>query len=221
MRDRHVAMLGWVMVGGVLAGVGLAGCTAEPEKEEPPQATSKTVCGSVLDAPGRAALERISGTDDFRSPEDLGESTPFSIKLAAKNLHNDEPERCHVYKANDRTSRPVITVDFAVRAKYSKSDETPRDDPDAYVDYPIGLYAATKAESSAALLFRCATKGSQGSTPFIRASMVIIRDQAEVTSTSKDRMTILNSMSRRLTEELGCGDEAKLPTQLPDALPRA
>ncbi|WP_381793611.1 hypothetical protein [Streptomyces niveus] len=77
--------------------------------------TSKTICGAVLDAPGRVTLKRLAGTDDFRSPDEVGES--FSVKLAAEYPHDDEAEECFFYKAGDKTGHPVIVVDFEVRAK--------------------------------------------------------------------------------------------------------
>ncbi|MFF0450938.1 hypothetical protein ACFYT4_31930 [Streptomyces sp. NPDC004609] len=204
---------------GLVAAMGVSGCTRE-SKETPTGSTASEICQATLDTSAAAALKEISGTDRFtESPGEgtSGEKSRFSLEKAADGLHKAESERssCVVYKADGKSDTPLIEVDFEASLTHPDSREPVTDNPDEYTYYPIGVYAATKADLSASLYFRCPTKGGKGNTPYVKAGLFspgrLVGD-----STSKERMTVLNAIARKLAGQLGCATSARLPAEVPE-----
>ncbi|MGW6600323.1 hypothetical protein [Streptomyces sp. NPDC055036] len=199
--------------------VGVTGCSSEEEKQ-PTGISAGEICDGTLDQTAKESLQRIGGTEKFTEltgTTDSGEPNEFSLDRAAANLHEQESSRsrCTVYKAGDETGKPLIQLDFKASESYPKRSDYQQEDLRDRTFYSLGLYADTKEGYSTSLYFHCETKGAEGTTPYINAGIFSVADQLEGDSTSKDRMTILNSVSRRLAAELGCSDEAGLASKVP------
>ena len=207
----------------VLAAV--SGCSGG--EQEPDGLTASQVCDETLTGPAVTALERIGGTDRFdelTGTNDIGDPNKFSLDRAAKRLHTELGQRseCSLYKADDDSGHYVIKMQFEPTDSRPDPEKASRKNgaEDYRSVFPLGLYAYVPEEDGASLFFSCTTKGPERSTPYVVASMFTTKNQVEPGSTAKDRMVVLNSVSRALAEELGCAAQAKLPAEVPDALPR-
>ncbi len=164
---------------------------------------------------GAAALEHLSGTDGFTEGDTAqGKPNTFSVSLAASRIQSGFENRiqCRVYKVKDKSGFPLLDIDFEPRK------EKPGSSTNRVVTYPVATYAYTNGESGAYIYFACPTEGDEGKGSFVKASMFINAGQASAGSTGKDRMTVLNDVSRAVARELGCAAEAKLPTEIPEPL---
>ncbi|WP_133243277.1 hypothetical protein [Streptomyces scopuliridis] len=209
---------------GLVAVTGVSGCNQKAEEDASWTPASK-VCQSTLDTTAAAAPKKIAGTDEFTEltgTNDAGEPNKFSLKLAAKHLHGTTPQRntCTVYKADDKSGHPLIDVDFEASVNHPDQAGALTTHQKDRIFYPMGVYARTDADSGADLFFRCPTKGAKGDTKYVNGSMFTSGNQLEGDTTSKDLMTILNSVSRHLAAELGCSDEAQLPSEIPAPVTR-
>ncbi|MFG2717984.1 hypothetical protein ACGFW5_06720 [Streptomyces sp. NPDC048416] len=84
--------------------------------------------------------------------------------------------------------------------------------------FPMGALAYAQGGTMATVYFACRTRGNGRETPYVRASS-ISNGQLAGDSPAKDALTIVNSVSRRLADELGCANEAGLPATVPDPVP--
>jgi hypothetical protein len=212
-------LLCWTL-SGTLGVVALSGCTKDSTSEAS-GAPATRVCASTLDTSAAAALKRISGTDEFTEPGTESHTSTskntFSLSSAVENLHGTASQRtkCTVFKADDKSGHPLIEIDFEAAANHpDKRSALKRNSPKITV-YSIGAYAATNANFGATLFFTCTTKGPEGVKPYVKANMYSSGDQFAEEDTSRDRMTILNSISRQLAEKLGCAKAASLPAKIP------
>ncbi|MFJ8753368.1 hypothetical protein ACIREO_29150 [Streptomyces sp. NPDC102441] len=203
----------------VIAGV--TGCSNDSsEVEEPDVLSSSQVCDGTLSPAAAAALERIGGTDGFTEIQIAGDKDyRWSLEEAEKHLQGAAfSHRCHVYKEDDESGHPLMSIRFSAKSSHPDPVEAaPNRDRDKFI-YPLGLYAATTGYIGADLYFACPTEGAKGRMPYVQADMFSLENQMKPGSSVKDRMTILNSVSRALAEELGCTAQAKLPAKVPDAL---
>lgn len=184
------------------------------------------VCDGTLTGPAATSLERIGDTDRFTEltgTNDIGDPNKFSLDLAAKRLHTELGKRseCSVYKADDDSGLYTLKIRFEPTASRPDPEKASRKQgsADDRSVFPLGLYAYVPEEDGASLFFSCTTKGPQGSTPYVMASLFVNKNQVDAGSTAKDRMVVLNAVSRAVAEELNCAAEAKLPAKVPDALP--
>ncbi len=221
-RKRNTPSRAWVWVGlSAVALTGVLGCSQDGDKDSahPSGVSAAKVCDATLDKSAAAALERIAGVDTFtelKGTNDTGDPYKFSLALASRHLHGTPSARnkCTVYKA-DGTSKPLIDLEFEATDNHPDPAEAAKDDD---LDlYPTGLYASTRGNLAANLFFTCATKSAEGNTRYIKADMYSASDQIKPKATPKDRMEIVNSVSRALARQLGCAGEAKLPSVVPDA----
>ncbi|MEU9099349.1 hypothetical protein [Streptomyces sp. NPDC048361] len=97
-----------------------------------------------------------------------------------------------------------------------RTNSTDNASPTTFI--PVGASAYTEGSTYTTLYFKCHAQGGDGETQFVRASM-ISPQRLKGNSQIKDRVTILNSVSRRLAEELGCAADASLPATVPDPEP--
>ncbi|MEU0200835.1 MULTISPECIES: hypothetical protein [unclassified Streptomyces] len=218
--DQKNKILLWTLCS-ALTVAALSGCSKDTTSEADGVSATQ-VCASTLNTSAAAALKRISGTDKFaelegRSTADGASQKKFSLTSAVEGLHGTASERnqCTIYTAGDKSAHPLIEIDFEVTTSHpDKRTALQRDSPKTTV-YSIGAYAATNANFGASLFFACPTKGPEGTKPYVKASMYSSGDQFKEEETSKDRMIILNSISRRLAEKLGCAKDANLPLKVP------
>lgn len=198
---------------------GVSGCSQEAEKDSSGTSASR-ICDGTLDTSATEALRRIGGADEFNEltgTTDAGEPNKFSLERAAAHLHDqtEQRSRCTVYKADDKSGQPLIQVDFKASKQYPNRSDVEKDDARGITFYPLGAYASTKDDNSASLYFRCQTRNPKGETQYVNAGMFSPGNQLQGKSKSMDRMTILNSISRRLAAKLGCEGEAQLPAKVP------
>lgn len=84
----------------------------------------------------------------------------------------------------------------------------------------MGLYAQV-GRDGADLFFQCPTRAASedayiGDTKYVKAELYSTRAQLHGDSLDKDRMVILNSVSRAVAREAGCAAQAGLPTAVPN-----
>ena len=84
--------------------------------------TASQVCASAFDASAAKSLQRMGDTSNFTelpSSDDSRQSNKFSRENAASTVHKDQTQRnqCVVFKAGDKSSHPLIGIDFSA-SKY-------------------------------------------------------------------------------------------------------
>ena len=221
-RTGHGVLLRCSVVAAA-AVMALSACSSGDDRAPQASATpANRICDGALDASAQAALKRLGGSDTFKEltgKTSAGQPNQFSLSRAAAHLH-DEVElrsRCTVYLPDDTSGAPLVQLDFETSNKPPIRAEVEKQEPNARLTfYPLGVYAATSDDNSTSLYFTCTTKGADGEASYVDGGIFSSGDQLKGNSTSKDRMTILNSVSRRLAEELGCASEANLPSAVPD-----
>lgn len=155
--------------------------------------------------------------------DDSGQPNKFSLKHAASTIHENKTQRnqCTIFKAGDESGHPLIDVDFSA-ATYAPGKETSDEDKNSgNTVYPIGVYARTDGTSSALLYFKCRTEApgkASSSIPYIRASLSSTPGQMSSKATSRDLMTVLNSLSGAMARQLGCSAQAALRSEVPAAV---
>lgn len=214
-----------VAAGIALATLGLVSCSdGDDGKRAESNLTASQVCASTLDASAATALERMGDTEKFTElpgTNDSGKPNKFSLKRAADTLHNDMTQRnqCVVFKSGDTTGHPLISVDFSA-VKHHPSTTTGDSKGSDPSRYRMGVYAATHGTTGTSLYFKCSTQNPDEpgqSTPHVEAELVGLPDQLSAKSTGRDRMAVLNAVSRAMAKELGCASQASLPSQVPAA----
>jgi hypothetical protein len=188
----------------------------EPEAARTP---ASRICDGTLDKAAVAALKRLGGRDSFQEltgKTSKGEPNAFSLSRAAAHLHDgvELRSRCSVYVPGSYA--PLVQVDFKAMKDHPTKEGIKKVATYPVTFYPMGVYATTSQGNSTVLYFRCPTKGAEGDTPYVDAGIFSSVGERKEQSTSKDRMTILNSVSRRLADKLGCADAADLPPTVPD-----
>ena len=215
----YTARLHWAALGA--AGlVAISGCSDATDKG-PSGAPATQICDGALDKAAADSLRHLAGTDEFTEltgTTDANEPYKFSVERAAAHLHDqlEKRSRCILYKAEDKSGHPLIEMDFEAISDYPDQADAPKGGSKGQIIYPMGVFAVTNGNYGASLFFQCSTKGTKGLTQYVKASMFSSGDQLEGNSTSKDRMTILNSVSRHLAAQLSCSDKAKLPSGVPE-----
>ncbi|MGW1281574.1 hypothetical protein ACWD4V_32075 [Streptomyces tsukubensis] len=189
------------------------GCTGGDVGSGPSGVSAAEVCAGTLDAAAQAALKGATQLDRFEEvPRDK-----FTLEALPQALHKDIEQRvvCRVYTSDDADDIPLFTIDFEPRTSYPQGNPEGKDGERTV--YPIGKYAAVNGDKSAQIFFPCPTTGERGRTAFVRSSLSTPRPLAGE-STADERMTVLNSVSRKVAERLGCAASG-LPQQVPTALP--
>lgn len=211
----------------LLMAVTAAGCSGGTDggtdkDPEPAGRTAGQICAATLDPAAAAALEEISGTDRFSElagADEAGEPNAFDLERAVAHFDGPAAERstCAIYKAGDTSGHPLVEIGFEPSGTFPKRGAIKKADLEDYTFYPVGTYASTRAEGSAALFFSCAAPGAKSGAAYVHASLFSTTGQFAKDSTSKERMTILTSVSRHLAAGLGCAEQARLPSRLPPA----
>lgn len=212
----------WAAYGTALV-IGAAGCGDGSDEAGQPVRSPSQVCDATLKASARKALENIGGTDrytELSGNQENGDPRRFSVPLAAKRLHAELPLRnkCAVYKADGKNDFPLLDIEFEAHAAPSVPGKGVIAE-NGEVLYPIGAFAAVNSKPGSdytTLIFTCATKGPDGSASHVKASLYVPTEQTQPNSTTTDRMTVLNDVSRAMAGQLGCADEAALPAQVPE-----
>jgi hypothetical protein len=127
--------------------------------------------------------------------------------------------QCVVFKAGDTTGHPLITVDFSA-VKHHPGRATVDSEGSDLALYRMGVYAVTHGNTGASLFFKCSTQNPDEpgqSTPFVQAELVGTPTQLSAKSTARDKMAVLNAVSRAMANQLGCVSQASLPSQVPAA----
>ncbi|CAM5251410.1 MULTISPECIES: hypothetical protein [Streptomyces] len=168
-------------------------------------------------------MHNLAGTDQFDESTGAGEAGQphtFSVRSAVRHLHDEYRERtaCWVYKTGDDSGKPLLEMRFSASQSYPSPSG--KDASGSQVRYPVGLYAQV-GRDGADLFFQCPTRAASkdayiGDTNYVKAELYSSRDQLRGDSVDKDRMVILNSVSREVAQEAGCAAQAGLPTAVPN-----
>ncbi len=193
----------------------VSACSGNDNDTKEPTLTASQVCDSTLDSSAVAALKRIGNTEEFEEltgSADSGEPNKFSLKRAAKTVHENPSQRnqCWVYKAGDKSGHPLIAVDFSAMNYTPKADDVSENDESENTIYPIGVYAKTHENISASIYFKCSTQDT-----YINASLTTA-GQLSTKTTGRDLLTVLNAITRAMAKQLDCASEAALPSQVPE-----
>lgn len=205
---------------GVLLVLGITlfalGCIDSSEKE-PTGLSAQQLCDGTLAAEARGTLTRISGAKRFTElsgDNEAGEPNEFSTARAIKHL-NDETNyrsKCRIYKAGGDNDFPLIEIQFLAAKQHPALLAKPTRQ---LIPFELGSYAAV-GKNGAELYFKCATRQagtpSTGDTPYIKAEMT---SPSFGMNAPRDRMVILNSISRAVANKAGCASEAALPAAVP------
>ncbi|MGW0763926.1 hypothetical protein [Streptomyces sp. NPDC002676] len=209
------------MTVGVLAGALMVSACSGEKPKEPSGVPAAQLCDKSFDAHAVAALEKISGADEFEEmpgKNDFGEPSAFSLSRARRYLGADisQRTRCTIFKSSDKSGHPILEIDFT-KEKYEPTRESLGDAAHAkdHVFYPLGALAYTAGRNTTSIDFPCREAKGAGALPFVSASMFSNVDQIPLGDTSRGRMTILNSAARKFAKELGCLSEARLPETVP------
>ncbi|NGO78049.1 hypothetical protein G6045_20630 [Streptomyces sp. YC504] len=197
----------WLASIGIMAVIASAsGCTSKPN--EPTGLSASEICDGTLDSSSRTALEKISGSSNFEENY-FGTSEAFTLDRVVKNLHSDTSERATCYVSNKESAgKPLLDIDFEAVNRHPSPDPEGADRRNQY-EFPMGEFAIVGEQGGATLFFSCPNKGDSGTTQFVKATLFTILPLAA------DEMTILNSVSRRLADKMGCADVANLPAKVP------
>ncbi|QEU74243.1 hypothetical protein CP967_21615 [Streptomyces nitrosporeus] len=201
----------------LLIAMGLTACDDVRTDKAPEALPASQVCGGTLSAAGAAALRRIGGQEKYTELEDPGRWSPGT---AAKRLEDsaDSDYECSLYLEGDDSGTPLMMIGFTARKSHPDPSEAAKDPDHGQVLYPLGVYASVGGDTAASLFFECPTKRSEGGTRYVKASMYTSKGKMKADAGGKDRMAVLNDVSRALAEELGCAAKAKLPAEVPEAL---
>ncbi|WP_327269394.1 hypothetical protein OG233_19845 [Streptomyces sp. NBC_01218] len=218
MRKKgHWAACGVLLVAGFTAcGEGAGGPADKPAVRPASQ-----MCDDTLRGAGGAALRKIGGTDEYWESEGSGRNGDpyeFSLRATAKRLREGIPGGdCRIYLGDRDSDFPLIDIHFVATA-VSPVPAKPAGSGDDYgrIIYPVGSYAAVGKNEGAMLYFACPTAKFRKAGGFVKAEMYLDEGMARPSSTARDRIAVLNAVSRGLAEELGCGAEAKLPAAVPE-----
>ncbi|QIQ02362.1 hypothetical protein [Streptomyces liangshanensis] len=223
LPSRSVPRRGPVATAVLAALLATAGCSdGSDDDQAPPGVTAERICDGALDATAAEALKHLGGTDRFTEltgTTDAGQPNAFSVARAAKHLHDNTGlrSRCTVYKAGDKSGQPLVEMDFKAASTVPARQAVENGARDLTY-YPLGVLAYAKEENSTSLYFRCPTKGTGSAaaeTPYVNAGLFSTPAQIEGDPAGTYRMSVLNSVSRRVADELGCAGDARLPEQVP------
>ncbi|MCT2548985.1 MULTISPECIES: hypothetical protein [Streptomyces] len=215
-RELMKATLRWAVCACLVA-TGVTACDdGGAGTEEPDVLSASQVCDGTLTSAGAAALERIGGKGGYT---ELENSERWSLKSAAKGLQEAATSRyeCDLYPEGDKSGHPLMTIGFIARKTHPDPVKAAKEKEHDQLFYPLGVYASSTGYLATSLFFECPTKRAEGGTSYVKAEMYSAKNKMNADSTGKDRMTILNDMSRALAEELGCAARAELPAKVPDA----
>jgi hypothetical protein len=202
---------------------GCSDSSGKGEAEGPVAGVSASkICDGTLDASAAEALHRLAGTDRFdeaTGTNEAGEPRTFSLENAVRHLHDEYGKRsaCWVYKTSDASGEPLLEIRFSASRGYPSSTE--KDSSGDKARYPLGVYAQV-GRSGADLFFKCSTKAPSAQayiadTMYVKAELFSDTAKLRGDSVDKDRIVILNSVSRRVAQEAGCASEASLPAEVP------
>ncbi|MBC9711771.1 hypothetical protein H9Y04_04205 [Streptomyces sp. TRM66268-LWL] len=151
----------------------------------------------------------MSGSTEF-DENGFGSSQAFSLDRVVEQLHSgpsSDPVNCYVSDA-ERNGKPLLDIEFEAIDHHPTPDPEGADARNEY-EFPMGKFAAVGETGGARIYFACPTEGPDGKRPFVKASLY------SVLGPTDESMTILNSVSRRLAETIGCTDVASLPGKVP------
>ncbi|WP_143079047.1 hypothetical protein [Streptomyces monashensis] len=203
----------------------IAGCGDDSKrgnKEESSKGVAaSTICDGTLDTEAAGALQRLAGTNRFEEgtgTNEAGEPRKFSLRNTVEHLHDEYRKRgaCWVYTAGDDSGEPLLEIRFSASSSHPSASQK---ESSGQTRYPLGVYANT-GPTGADLFFQCTTKAPSkdayiGDAKYVKAELLSTATKIQGDSSDKDRMLILNSISRKLAQEAGCASEADLPTTVP------
>lgn len=193
----------------------LIACSSGSEEVQNTGRPATQICDSAFDKQASEALQKISGESRF---EELGDSSTssrasrFSLEEAARKLEKNKgwsEYECKVYMAGDETGKELLDLSFASAASLPDPREAKRGQ-----EFNTGAWASTTPEG-ANLYFRCSAGVSGTEIKYVHASIFVNSSQVTAKSVDREKMSIINSASRRFAEKVECEKEARLATGVP------
>jgi hypothetical protein len=202
----------WLVAVALTASVSSAAACGGSGDGKPHHLSGRAVCGGLLS--GDAALLRhMAGADAFTEeyPADL-EKTVRDLRKAAPEDPAQSPTRVPLCDFSPAGSRLEGKPEGAFQIEFSWSPYSVKElrtliKLKTYTYYPLGLRSQV-ANGWAYLYFRChMPAGANGRTGAVRATLYtrLLRDGNTVPA-QKDRLRLLNSVSRQVAAGLGCTD---------------
>lgn len=194
-----------------------SGCTPEKMpnkdgKDTESNQTAERICGSSLTTDASRYIRTIS------KGQPLKEAEQSSLGKIAKKLSRADQSftTCRVYSGEEaRTLAFEITVEREDRVPTRKNfnDDATTD----WTIYPIGEHARVSWESAtfANIYFSCAEKFTKPAPHIIHSTMTLFGTTRHDQRSGPAAISVLNSVSRGLAHELGCGSAAHLPENAP------
>ncbi|MFF8732805.1 hypothetical protein ACF073_41025 [Streptomyces sp. NPDC015171] len=206
----------------LLAG-GCSGHSGKGKSKDPGTGvTASEVCDGAFDTSAAEALRRLAGTDTFDESggsNAAAESPTFSLENAVRQLHDSYEKRsaCWVYKSGDDSGEPLLEIRFLASRTHPSSPK--KQSGSTSSTYPLGLYARV-GPNGADLFFRCPTEAPSrdafiGDTKYVKGELFSPAGKMRGDNVDKDRMEILNSVSRKVAQTADCVSEAGLPADVP------
>ncbi|MCC3651378.1 hypothetical protein LIX60_07825 [Streptomyces sp. S07_1.15] len=198
----------------------LIACSGGGEERKNTGRPATQVCDSAFDEDASKALQKISGESRF---EELGDSSAssrtsrFSLEEAARKLETNKgwsEYECKVYKAGDETGKELLDLSFASAASLPDPKESKREGSLSGQEFNTGAWAGTTPEG-AKLYFRCSVNISGTEIKYVHASIFVNSSQITAKGVDREKMSIINSASRRFAEKVDCQKEARLATGVP------
>jgi hypothetical protein len=206
------------------AGVfGISGCSGEGSDNNgpdgAPQSTADArpateICDGTLAGPAAGSLEDLSGQRTFTEGEGL---RPADLGDFASSLKRPDAFRetlCNIYTPVHGPN-PFARVDFRWSTPDSRSDSASADSEDGKTYYATGETAYAD-EDAAIIRFPCPIREASPEESLV--SYLFVLQSAAAERKTVDMMSIVNSMSRAVAEELGCLDGSRLVEGEPQRL---
>ncbi|WP_190232959.1 hypothetical protein [Streptomyces avicenniae] len=205
-------------LGAALATITLLGaCSSSEEPEEGPTPlehplSAEEVCGGTLAAFGAEALESLSHGVEFSEMvnEPRAEVGAFADEL--RRPHEGTFTFCTIYTP-DYESSGLATVRFSW-SPTSAPTSSPSPVSGATANFAAGRSAWT-GESSAFMLFSCPVAADEERSELLSRLDFI---QPGASYEPDLMMEVLNAMTGAVAEELGCAEEAGLPSGAPQRI---
>ncbi|WP_344567297.1 hypothetical protein [Streptomyces axinellae] len=162
------------------------------------------VCDSTLDSSAQSALRKITRREKFEEPH------RFNVSRAVESLRKSKrTDDCTIFPTEDGDT-PDIQVNFDVRDEVPDWEKEGARNGETFYDAGA-LTRATK--NGVDIFFTCHTADQKGGSGVVKGDL-----WSPAATTKEDHyrlVTILNSISRSLAGELGCGSETRLHKRVP------
>ncbi|WP_158711046.1 hypothetical protein [Streptomyces albus] len=181
-------------------------CSADPSPTQGEYSASE-VCDATLEKKAAHHLESLTGANTFDVPN-IVHRKQLADRLRRAPEEAKYHEFCRIYTA-DSNGVPAATLEFRRRSPFSGSRKK-----DEWITYRTGQHAHT-SDDGASLYFHCPSSDAGPDDQYVKGVLWAGKREIAPDRFSTATISILNSVSRRLAQELGCAKEARLTAGTP------